>query len=250
MFTPATKKNAKLMAAIFGPSGSGKTFTSLAIASGMGERIALIDSERGSASKYADRFRFDVLTLESRTIDDYLPAIKAASSAGYHALILDSITHPWQELSAEIDALAQREFRGNTWAAWSKGSIKQRAFIDALYNSKMHIVATMRSRTEWITGSDAKGKSKPVRVGLSPEQGKGIEYEFDLLIQMDADHNATIIKDRTGKYQDKTIATPGQAFGRELAQWLNDDLASPPSLSSAPSAGEGLPTDDAPPAAY
>jgi DNA replication protein DnaC len=50
MFKPATKSNLKIRLALSGASGSGKTFSALAIASHIGKKIALIDTERGSAS--------------------------------------------------------------------------------------------------------------------------------------------------------------------------------------------------------
>ena len=65
-FKKATKKNAKLRLALFGVSGSGKSFSALRIATGLAGKngkIAFIDTERGSASKYADRFDFDVCEL-------------------------------------------------------------------------------------------------------------------------------------------------------------------------------------------
>ncbi len=65
MFKRATKTRIRLRLALCGPSGSGKTMSSLAIASHLGQRIAVIDTERGSASRYADLFEFDVLELES-----------------------------------------------------------------------------------------------------------------------------------------------------------------------------------------
>ena len=85
----------------------------------------------------------------------------------------------------------------------------------------------MRSKTEWQTGSDGS-KSKPVRVGLSPEQGKGIEYEFDILFEITPEHLANIIKDRTGKFQDRIIEKPGKEFGQELVAWLNEGAPPPP----------------------
>jgi len=220
MFQPATKKKAKLRCAIFGPSGAGKTYSSLRIASGMGKRIAVIDSERGTASKYSDRFKFDVCDLGQRTIDDYVAAITAAAS--YDVLVIDSLTHAWQELLTEIDHLAKAKYRGNTWSAWSDGTPKQRSLVDAIQSSPCHIIATMRSKTEWMTESTSGGKTKPVRVGLAPEQGKGIEYEFDLLVELSPDHIANVIKDRTGKFQDSLIDKPGEDFGIALAAWLAD----------------------------
>lgn len=231
MFIKATKERAKLRAAIFGPSGAGKTFTSLRLATGIGGRIALIDSERRTASKYADRFDFDVCDLGSQQhrISDYVTAIRGAGEAGYDVLIIDSLSHAWQELLAEIDAIAKSKYRGNTWSAWSDGTPKQKALIDAILDFPGHVIATMRSKTEWTTESAGGGKSAPKRVGLTPEQGKGIEYEFDMLFELSTEHILTVIKDRSGKFQDQCIPDPSEALGAEMAAWL-DEGAKPMSL--------------------
>ena len=81
----------------------------------------------------------------------------------------------------------------------------------------------MRSKTEWTVNSDG-GKNKPVRVGLAPEQGKWIEYEFDMLMEMTPEHYANIIKDRTGRYQDKMLEKPWEEFGQDLLAWLNEGV--------------------------
>jgi hypothetical protein len=217
-FTKATKRQAKLRLALFGPSGSGKTFTALRVATGLGGSIAVIDTERGSASKYADRFAFDVLDLEDRSVDGYIEAIKAAQHSGYRVLIIDSLSHAWQELLDEVDRIAGRN--GNQWAAWRQGTPKQRDLVEALLGYSGHLLATMRSKTEWTTQTNEKGKTEPVRVGLAPEQGKGIEYEFDMLIELSANHTGEVIKDRTGKFQDRMIDKPGEDLGKELVAWL------------------------------
>jgi hypothetical protein len=242
-FQKATKEQAKLRLALFGPSGSGKTFTSLRIATGMGGPVAFIDTERHTARKYSDRFDFDVLELERRDISAYIEAIQAAQKEGYPVLIIDSLTHAWQELLEEVDKLARSKYGGNRWSAWSDGTPKQRVFIDALLSFDGHVIATMRSNTEWDSEKDDRGKVKPVRVGLKPEQGKDIEYEFDLLMELSPEHVAKIIKDRTGKYQDVVIEMPGEGLGRELLDWLStgESPAPRPQPISAP-----LPAPDAP----
>lgn len=229
-FKKATKAQAKLRAAVFGPSGAGKTFTSLRVATGLagaGGRIAVIDTERGSASKYADRFAFDVLELEDQSIDGYVAAIREAGAAGYTVLVIDSLSHGWQTLLEEIEKLAKAKYRGNTWSAWSEGTPLQRRLVQAILAYPGHVLATMRSKTEWTTVDDGRGKKSPQRVGLAPEQGKGVEYEFDLLVEISTDHIANVIKDRTGKFQDKLLDKPGEDFGRELAAWLSDGDPAP-----------------------
>jgi hypothetical protein len=231
-FKKATKSQAKLRAAFFGPSGSGKTFTALRVATGMGGTIAVIDTERGSASKYADRFEFDVLDLGDKSISGYVEAISAAGKAGYANLVIDSLSHGWQDLLTEIDQLAKQKYRGNTWSAWSDGTPKQRRLVDAILNYPGHVIATMRSKTEWSEEKDERtGKTKPVRIGLAPEQGKGIEYEFDLLGEIGVDHLMTVIKDRTGKFQDKVIDKPGEEFGEALVAWLSEGAPMAPRVA-------------------
>jgi hypothetical protein len=236
-FKKATKAQAKLRAAIFGPSGAGKTYTSLRVATGLAGdagRIAVIDTERGSASKYSDRFGFDVLELEDQTIQGYVDAIRLAAEAGYAVLVIDSLSHGWQTLLEEVEKLAKAKYRGNTWSAWSEGTPLQRKLVQAILTFPGHVLATMRSKTEWTTVDDGRGKKSPQRVGLAPEQGKGVEYEFDLLVEISTEHIANVIKDRTGKFQDKLIDKPDERFGRELAAWLSEGEPVKPAVVRAP----------------
>lgn len=221
MFKKASKKGSKLRLALFGVSGSGKTFSALRIASGLGQKIAVIDTERGSASKYADRFSFDVAECEKPTINNLKMIINQAK--GYDVLIIDSLSHAWMELLQEVEQIAKARYGGNTWSAWSEGTPKQQGFIDSILNFPGHVIATMRVETNWTTMTNEKGKIVPVRIGEAPKQGKGMEYEFDMLIQLSQDHIAQVLKDRTGKYQDELIEKPGEEFGKELALWLDSD---------------------------
>lgn len=235
-FKRATKAAAKLRAAIFGPSGAGKTYTSLRVATGLGGRIAVIDTERGSASKYSDRFTFDVLELEDQSVQGYVDAIKLAAAEGYAVLVIDSLSHGWQSLMEEVDKLAKAKFKGNTWSAWSEGTPQQRKLVKAILDFPGHVLATMRSKTEWTTVDDGRGKKVPQRIGLAPEQGKGVEYEFDILVEISTEHIANVIKDRTGKFQDKLIEKPDEQFGRDLAAWLADGVT-PEAPAQAPRIG-------------
>jgi len=246
-FQKATKQKSKLRAAIFGPSGAGKTFSALRIATGMGDKIAVVDTEHGSASKYADRFNFDVCELNAaQDIEAYIGAIKEAGKAGYPVLVIDSLTHGWRELLQEIDRLAKTKYRGNTWGAWSEGTPKQREFVNALLEYPGHIIATIRSKTEWTTEVNPRnGKSAPIRVGLAPDQGKGIEYEFDLLLEINTEHMATVIKDRTDKFQDQCIDKPDEEFGKKLLAWLNDGVEPSKPTPPAPNPPAKIPAQSA-----
>jgi hypothetical protein len=121
--------------------------------------------------------------------------------------------------------------------------------VDALLSYPGHVIATMRSKTEWLVETDSKGKQRPVRVGLAPEQGKGIEYEFDLLLELSPDHVGRVIKDRTGRFQDQLIDRPDESFGRELAEWLSPEaVAEKPKRARRRAASTPTPTPEPDPA--
>lgn len=229
MFQKATKQQRKLRLALYGPAGSGKTYSALGIARGLAGpagKVAVIDTERASASLYADAFDFDVASLDRASIEAVSGALRAAGAAGYDVVVIDSLSHAWQELLAEIDALAARSFRGNTHAAWAQGTPKQRALVSAILGYPGHVIVTMRAKTEWVIEDNDRGKKTPRAVGLAPEQGKGIEYEFDLLAEVDR-AALRVVKDRTGRYQDQVLDRPGAPLGAELAAWLADAAAPP-----------------------
>jgi KaiC/GvpD/RAD55 family RecA-like ATPase len=223
-FAKAERTNLYLRCALFGPSGSGKTMTGLRMAKGISDKMgvpyAVIDTESRSASKYADRFDFEVDNLKNKTIDHYLASMEEAKKAGYKVLLIDSLTHAWKELTEEVDRIAQSSKSKNNFTPWAQVSPKQERLIKAILNYPGHVIATMRSKTEWVIGTGKDGKIAPEKVGLAPVQGKGIEYEFDLLIEFDQHHVATVTKDRTGKFQDEAIEKPGEDFGVALYEWL------------------------------
>jgi hypothetical protein len=224
-FAKAERTQLYLRCALFGPSGSGKTMTGLRMAKGIAEKMgvpfAVIDTESRSATKYADRFDFEVDNLDKKTVEHYIASMNEAEKAGYKVLFIDSLSHAWRELTGEVDRITQSSASQNSILSWAKVSPKQKRFINAILNYPGHIIVTMRSKTEWIIGDGKDGKTAPKMVGLAPEQGKGIEYEFDLLMEMNQTHHATITKDRTGKFQDETIEKPGEDFGVALYEWLN-----------------------------
>jgi hypothetical protein len=203
------------------------------IAEKMGVPVAVIDTEARSASKYADRFAFEVDNLKEKTIDHYLASMEEAAKAGYKVLVIDSLSHAWRELTEEVDRISLKNNSRNTFTPWAQVSPKQKRFINAILNYPGHIIATMRSKTEWVIGANKDGKTVPEKIGLAPEQGKGIEFEFDLLIEMNQAHNAAVTKDRTGKYQDAVIEKPDEDFGVALYEWLASGKAVIPDATPA-----------------
>ncbi len=237
-FKKAKRSLAKLRLAIQGPSGSGKTFGALLLAKGLGGRIAVVDTERSSASLYADlpgMPEFDTLDLEPPyTPERYVEAIRAAENAGYDVLIIDSMTHEWSGQGGcleLVDQIAKTRFRGNTWSAWSELTPRHRKFVDAMLSSKCHIIATMRSKTDTVQEESDKGRKTVRKVGTKAEQRDGMDYEFTVVFDLESDtHYATASKDRTAMFSDPVKIT--EDVGQKIATWLSSAQA--PAAATAP----------------
>lgn len=224
MFKKAIKQEAKLRLAIAGPSGSGKTYTALAIASNLGKKIALVDTEHGSASKYADLFSFDVLEMKPPFAPDrFITSIQEAQAMGYDVIILDSLTHAWQGtggLLDMVDQIAARSSSKNTFAAWKEGTPIYNRLIDSIIQSEIHIIATMRSKQDYAMSKDDQGKTKVEKLGLAPIQREGFEYEFDVVLNIDIDNTAIVSKTRCPALTGGVYKKPGKEIAEILVNWL------------------------------
>lgn len=235
-FRKAVKHEAKLRLAIAGPSGSGKTYTALSVAAGLGQRIALIDTEHGSASKYADLFGFDVMELRPPFHPDrFVEAIRAAGDAGYDVLIVDSLTHAWNGEGGLLDVveeIARRMKTTNTFAAWKDATPIQNRLIEAIVGAPMHIIGTMRSKQEYVLETVDKGNGRtvtvPRKVGMAPVQRDSMEYEFDVYLDMDIENNGIVQKTRCPALTGRVLPKPGADLAGILREWLSGEPAPDP----------------------
>lgn len=236
MFTKAVKHEAKLRMAFSGPAGSGKTFSALSVGSNFG-RMAVVDTENKSASKYADLFDFDVMEMEPPYHPDkFVEAIKAAELAGYDVIILDSITHAWSGTGGVLEQKEQfAKQRGyNDYTAWGPaGEIHQR-LVDGIVGAKIHVISTMRSKTKYVmedyTDRHGNTKQKPVKAGMGAIQKDGMEYEFDVHLEMDAENNGIVTKTRCTEIASKVFPKPGDELGQILMNWLSGEPMPEPEL--------------------
>lgn len=189
--------------------------------------MAVLDTERGSASLYADDFKFDVLELEDFSPEKYIEGIKAAESAGYDVLVIDSLSHAWMGKGGALDIAeaAGKRAGGNTFAGWRTATPAHNKLIDAILGCKMHVITTMRSRTEWVIAEDDRGKKVPKKVGMAPVQKNDAEYEFSLFAEMNHDHEFNVTKSRCSVLQDKVFVKPGKDVADILVGWLNSGVA-------------------------
>lgn len=218
-FSKATKKNAKLRLALSGTAGAGKTYSALQIAQSLGGRIAVMDSERGSASLYADLFDFDVCELEEKNPQEYLEKIREAAAEGYEVLVIDSFSHSWVGALETIDKMG----------GWVKGgkhvSPLVAKIIDSILSYPGHVIATMRSKSEHVIEKDERtGKTTIRKVGLAPVARDGTEYEFSVLLDLSTDGTFRVSKSRCSALPVESVHmrdTDTVKVAETLKEWLN-----------------------------
>jgi hypothetical protein len=216
----SSKKQAKIKLALAGCSGSGKTYSSLLLAYGMTNewsKIAIIDTENGSADLYAHLGNYNVLNLQSPfTPEKYIQAIEICENAGMEVIIIDSISHCWEYL-LEIHS----QMQGNSFTNWGKITPRQNAFIQKILTCNCHIISTMRTKQDYVL-NEKNGKFVPEKVGLKTIMRDGIDYEFTIVLDMDMKHFAKASKDRTNLFMDKPefIITP--ETGKTILDWCNE----------------------------
>ncbi|HPG59320.1 MAG TPA: ATP-binding protein, partial [Candidatus Wallbacteria bacterium] len=186
-FIRATKNATKLRVGISGAAGSGKTYSALKIATGIGGKIAVIDTERGSASLYADKFDFDTVQIEPPyTPDKYIEAIKLAERSGYGTIIVDSLSHAWAGSGGLLDmhdAIQKSSKGGNSFTAWKEITPLQNKLLDTITGSTCHIIVTMRAKQDYVIENNS-GRNQVRKVGLAPVQREGIEFEFTIYMEL------------------------------------------------------------------
>lgn len=221
MFNKATKQKSKLRLLLEGPSGCGKTYSALTLAKAMGKKVAVIDTEKGSASLYSDRFDFDVCELlPPYNPESYVDAIKGAEASGYDVLIIDSISHEW---SGEGGCLDIQSKLGGKYQDWAKVTPRHTKFIEAILQSGCHIVGTVRTKAEYAMVMDGK-RAKVEKLGTKTEQRDGLEFEFTTALRLNQNHMFEATKDRTGIFNGKD-GVLSELHANELMSWLEDGLS-------------------------
>lgn len=229
-FKKAVKYEAKGRVALVGPAGSGKSWTGLTLARtlvGPEGKIAAIDTEHGSLSKYADQFDFDVMELSSFSPTSFLDALKSAEAAGYNAFMCDSLSHFWvgKDGALEFVDMAAKRYKDNM-GGWKEFRPHERQMVDAMIASPLHIIVTMRTKTDYQEQVDPhSGKKKRVKVGLAPVQREGLEYEFDLVGYMDDENTLITDKTRCSFYSGKALSKPAAKDFAPFAEWLKGAAA-------------------------
>lgn len=224
----ATRTKTKLRIGLAGVSGSGKTYSALLMASGLTKwkKIAVIDTENGSADLYDHLGDFNVLRLESPySPERYIEAITTCEQAGMEVIIIDSMSHEWDGKGGILDM--HNSMAGNSFTNWGKLTPRHNRFIEKMLSSSAHVIATMRSKQDYVL-QEKNGKQVPEKVGLKAVTRDGVDYEFTLVFDLDIKHMAESSKDRTGLFMDKPQFHISKETGELLKSWSEKGLDSIP----------------------
>ncbi|BCJ61625.1 hypothetical protein Jiend_50470 [Micromonospora endophytica] len=246
---PATRKKAKARIALAGPSGAGKTLTGLKllytltgsaiVADGL-ERIAFVDTERDSADKYAVNpqlpgvgdmtpeeaggygfQKFSPVRYDPRQL---VELIDEAALAGFTGFMLDSASHYWFGPGGilELVDLFARNHGGRSMDGWKDVRPIERAYVEALMSFPGHVVVCLRSKQRYEITEGADGRKQVSKLGMQPDQRDGLEYEFDLVGDIDQAHYLRVTKSRCDALADQVIHKPGEELGHQLLDWLDN----------------------------
>jgi hypothetical protein len=239
----AEKKKSRLRIGLSGTSGSGKTYSALLLAYGLvGDwtKVAVVDSENGSADLYSHLGDYQVLPISAPfSPEKYIEAIHTCEDAGMHVIIIDSASHEWEGKGGCLEIneqLAQTKFKGNTWSAWSQTTPRHQKFLEAMLTSPAHIITTARAKQDTV---QVEGKVK--KIGVKEIQREGYEYELTLNFNIDRDnHLATASKDRTGMFINADPFVINVDTGKKLKEWAESGalMTEPVITPSTPATAE------------
>lgn len=234
----ATRKKSKLRLNLSGPSGSGKTYSALLMAKGLigsWEKIAVIDTENGSAALYDHLGPFQTLDLQAPfSPERYIEAVDMCLKAGMECIILDSSSHEWSGAGGCIEineGLASAKYRGNTWSAWSETTPRHDAFVQKILQCPAHVITCTRSKMETVMTEDKKVK----KLGMKDIQRDGWEYELTVSLNIDRDtHKATASKDRTEVFEKMAPFIITEQTGELIRKWCEQGIEAPkPNMTEA-----------------
>lgn len=201
-FSKAQRRAQPVILSLAGKSGSGKTYSALLLAKGLvGDKgkIAVIDTERGRASMYADdpaigEYFADELHppfTPARFIDKLQEAIKW----GADCIILDSVSHEWTGIGGvleQVDQMIEQNGQRYRMPAWGRMKPAHNQFVNHLTMAPCHVICCVRAKKKLVEQTDPKTNRKEwVELpDLVAEQQENFVYEMTAAALLDDEHNA------------------------------------------------------------
>lgn len=237
-FKPAVRTNVNLLIGLVAPSGGGKTYTSMRLASGIsqGRRFAVIDTEAGRASHYADQFEFDVCEIAAPfSPANYAQAILAADAAGYPVIVVDSMSHEYSGDGGILD-MQEAEFHrmggreSAKMASWIVPKGEHKKMMTKLLQVRAHLILCFRAEAKVdMIKEDGKTKIVPKKTltsidGWIPQTEKTVPFELTVSLLLTPEHPG-VPKPIKLQEQHRALFPLDQPIteesGRRIAEWAS-----------------------------
>lgn len=249
----AKREKIYVKVALMAPSGGGKTYGSLRLATGMAEeiknetgkdaRILLANTEQKRGYYYANEFDYDIVDIDApHNPEKYVELIEFAVSEGYDILIIDSSSHEWEGKGGCLELQQQA---GGTYQAWGKVTPRHNKFINAIADSPIHIIATMRGKDQYEVSRDDRGKTSVQKLGVGAKQRDGFEYEFTCTFLIDQKTNcAEVQKDNTHIFEHEGATLLTENHGKKIMEWANSGEGYTPVVRNKDNSSDSTSTGD------
>lgn len=236
LFKKSEETQAFLKMGIYGSTGSGKTYTATKIAIGLAKHIEkrtgvkpplmFLDTEQGSdwMRPMVEQADLEFLGAKTRAFADLKTAVREAE-AQRAVMLVDSITHFWEDLKLAFARKRQRKYDKLEFQDY--GPIKQQwgEFTQSFLTSNAHIILLGRAGNtyEYQDKEDedtGKTKKELISTGTKMKAETEMGYEPSLLVEMvsikdPADRSkkqiqriAHVIKDRADLLDGKSFIDP------------------------------------------
>lgn len=237
---PAQKILKPMKVLMYGPTFSGKTLSSLLLAVGIvmdkrgcteteaWKHIILIDTEYGRGALHKHQGPYNYLRIDAPYDTDKLVTMITELNHidQIDVIITDSLTHFWIKEGGILEQKAAKDkLGGNTYTNWLDFTAIFNKMLDAIMQSPKVILSTARAKSDTVVDTSS-GKAVPKTYGLKPELREGIEYDFDIVFNIDKNsHNLIVDKGIPGMAPVFDIATP--ELGKHLYDLFNADAILP-----------------------
>ena len=235
----AARRRRPLKMAMVGPTGGGKTYTAIKVAYEMGaQNLILIDSERSSGEIYSDIFTnpdgsaYDHIDLPDNDPATYIDALSLARANGNDFVIVDGISGAWSGADGSVlEKVDRSQATGGKFGAWRDVTPLHNSLVQALIDCEVNLIVTMRVKMAYALETEG-GKTEVKKLGLQPVQRDGMEYEFDVVADLDLDHKLSISKTRCAAIDGKLFPN-GTGLAEPLVAWLVQATADPVPIERA-----------------
>jgi hypothetical protein len=238
--TTAEREKLKFSAMFMGATGSGKTVGALITAKGLVKAkhpdlddtsekfwklIGILDTEHNRSKVYSDTTidgeyigKFAHIEFEPPyDVQSYLDGVEYLKGSGCEVVIVDSITHAWDDAGGILDL---HQNMGGQFATWQKiNPIIKKLYHALTADQGIHIITTVRSKIKYEAAASETGKMRVSKIGLKPIMRDDFEYEVLTALHFDEDHKVSVIKDNTHIFENDVLLK--NSYGVALHEYLD-----------------------------